>query len=210
LASRHRVAFGERAQSPKSRFSDCDQLLDLACFFGDRRAVGERQIRIDLDQNIALADGLTDAGNPAFQWNHASAVDALHHAGPVRITDHPADQVDRGPYTFRLGGSGTNFQEALRGLCDERRTVGQPARCVAHSSGYRGSRGAGGLIMVITTQRNHSEDDENANCDSCRCHSRGETTAAVKVAEQNAQTERDQDQRNRMSDWPRDRGNPNR
>jgi hypothetical protein len=56
------------------------------------------------------------------------------------------------------------------------------------------------MIMVITTHRNRNENNENADCGSAGCHGRAETTAALKVAEQDAQTERDQDQYNRMSD----------
>src|SRR5207244_11638547 len=126
--------------SPKPRFRDYDQLLDLSGVFGECRTVGERQIRIDFDQNVALADGLTDAGDATFQWNHASAVDALHHAGPVRIADHPADQIDRGPHGFRLGDSGPDLQETLRWFGDECRAVSQPARCVAHSGTRSNSR----------------------------------------------------------------------
>src|SRR6266540_2518206 len=203
LASRHGVAFGERAQSPKFRFSDCDQLLDLTGFFGDCRTVGERQIRIDLDQNIALADGLADARDPAFQRDDASTVDALHHTGSVRITDHAADQVDCRPYNFRLGSSGADLQKALRRLCHKRRAVGQPARCIAHCSARVSSRGAAGTIMVITTY--HNEHDENDGCGSARCYGRDETTAAMQVTKHNTETECDQDQHNRMSDWPRDR-----
>jgi hypothetical protein len=148
---------------------------------------------------------LTDAGGAAFQWNDASAVDALHHAGPVRIADHPADQIDRGPYSFRLGHSRTGLQKALRRLCDERRAVGQPARCVARSSARRGSGGGAGTIIAVTSQRNCNQND---GCGNARCDGGDETTAALKVAGQNAQTKRDQDQHNRMSNWPWDRGNP--
>jgi hypothetical protein len=101
------------------------------------------------------------AGKSRSEWDDASTVDALYHAGPIRIADHAADQVDRGSYSFRLGSGGADLQEALRGLCDEHRPVGQPARCVAHSSARRISRGAGPMIMVITSYRSHSETDEN-------------------------------------------------
>ena len=59
FAARRRVRRAGAAVA--SCLGDRDQLLDLADLFGDRRAVGERQIRIDLDQNVALADRLTDA-----------------------------------------------------------------------------------------------------------------------------------------------------
>jgi hypothetical protein len=64
------------------------------------------------------------------------------------------------------------------------------------------------MIIAAITQRTRNEDEENADCGSARCHGRTETTAALKVAKQDAQTERDQGQYDRMSDWPRDRANP--
>src|SRR5262245_56465468 len=119
-------------------------------------------------------------------------MDALHYAGSVRITDHAADQIDRRPHGFRLGSSGADLQETLRGLGYECRTVGQPPRCVAHSSACR-SRAAPGMIMVTTTQRTHNENEENADCGSARCHGRTEPTDALNVAKPAAQPERDHD-----------------
>jgi hypothetical protein len=64
------------------------------------------------------------------------------------------------------------------------------------------------MILATTTHRTRNQDEENADCGGARCQCRTETTAALKVAKQDAETERDHDQCNRMSDWPRDRANP--
>ena len=52
---RHRAAFGERAQSSHLVSATAISCSISPVFSGDRRAVGEREIRIDLGQNIALA-----------------------------------------------------------------------------------------------------------------------------------------------------------
>ena len=127
LALRHGAALGERTQAPKFYFGDRDQLLDLARLLRDGRAVGQREVRIDLRQSISLAHRLTDAWHAGRERGHTAAMHALHHAGPVRIADDAADQADGGPHRFRLCDRRLHLQEALCRFGDKGAAVRQAA-----------------------------------------------------------------------------------
>ena len=58
LALRHHLLFCEQLRAAKLRFRDRDQLLDLADAFGNRGAIGERERRFDLRQQVSFFDGL--------------------------------------------------------------------------------------------------------------------------------------------------------
>ena len=61
LALRHGASLCQRPQPSQFVFGHRQQLFDLADLFEDRGAVGDRQIWLDLDENIALAHRLSDA-----------------------------------------------------------------------------------------------------------------------------------------------------
>ena len=56
LALWHRASFRQRSQPSQLVFCDRYQLFDLADLFQDCRAIRDRQMRFDLDENVALAD----------------------------------------------------------------------------------------------------------------------------------------------------------
>ena len=108
-------------------------LFDLANLFQDCGAVGDRQMRFDLDEDVALADRLSDARYCSLAWNDTAAIDALHDAAAVWIGNDPTNQIEGRAYRLRFGDGRTDIQQALGRLGGEDRAVLQAPRCIAES-----------------------------------------------------------------------------
>src|SRR5215218_2623660 len=133
LALWYRASFRQRSQPSQLVFCDRYQLFDLADLFQDGRAIRDRQIRFDLDENVALADPLPDAGYGALARNDPAAIDALHNAAAVWIGNDAADQVEGGADGLRLGCGRADVQQALGRLGGKGGAVLQASRRVAQS-----------------------------------------------------------------------------
>src|SRR5215207_120120 len=133
LALRYRASFRQRPQPPQLVFGNRYQLFDLADPFQDCRAIRDRQIRLDLDENVSLADPLPDAGYSALARNNATAIDALHNAAAVWIGNDAADQVEGGADGLRLGCGRADIQQAVGRFGGKGGAVLQPSRRVAQS-----------------------------------------------------------------------------
>ncbi len=130
----HRASFRQWPQASQLILRDRYQLFDLADFFQDCGAVGDRQMRLNLDENVALADRLSDTWNRALIWNDAAAIDALHDAAAVWIGNDAANQIERRAYRLRFGDSRADIQQALGRLGRKGGTVLQASRRIAESS----------------------------------------------------------------------------
>src|SRR5262245_3550254 len=127
-------------------------------------------------------------------------MNALYHARAVRIANDAADQMNRWPCGFRLGGEGAHLQETLSGFGNERRAVRQSSWCVALCLGFRALPESGGVIMTILAQRHRNEQKQNSAGCSARRHCRDKKTAAMEVPDKDGQTERHECQYDRMAD----------
>src|SRR5262245_28970142 len=137
-------------------------------------------------------------------------MNALYHARAVRIANYAADQMNRWPCGFRLGGEGAHLQETLSGFGNERRAVRQPSWCVALCLCFRTLPWSGDVIMTILAQRHRNEQKQNSAGGGARRHCRDKKTAAMEVPDKDAQTERHERQHDRMSDRRRYRADPPR
>src|SRR4051795_8207017 len=87
LALGHDAPLGQGPDAVQLRLGDRDLLLDVADLLGNRGPVGLRQSRLDLCEHVAPLDWLTDARKALVGRDDPAAVEALNHAGAVRIGD---------------------------------------------------------------------------------------------------------------------------